>query len=250
MARTVNAVLSGHRSSWWHRRRSARLAAPIIEGVEGDDGGGRMDRRVLGASSSPGVLDVIGLVSFAYGLEHAETWLVGLASSFGPAVTIIVAVALLGERLRADPVGRPGRDPRRDDRDRPALARSVSLFAGGAWWAVLGNARIRIAQKPVQLLTVPGARAPTRTSPRARPACRRCGPRSRGRPPSARRAFPAVVRIGQAADEPGRLHPVEPVGHRAAREPHVLGQLSGRVAVGRPDLPQLPEHMEGAAVEA
>jgi drug/metabolite transporter (DMT)-like permease len=37
---------------------------------------------------------------FAYGLEHAETWLVGLASSFGPAVTIIAAVALLGERLR------------------------------------------------------------------------------------------------------------------------------------------------------
>jgi drug/metabolite transporter (DMT)-like permease len=35
-----------------------------------------------------------------YGLEHAETWLVGLASSFGPAVTIIAAVALMGERLR------------------------------------------------------------------------------------------------------------------------------------------------------
>jgi drug/metabolite transporter (DMT)-like permease len=47
-----------------------------------------------------GALDVIGLAAFAYGLEHADTWLVGLASSFGPAVTIIVAVALLGERLR------------------------------------------------------------------------------------------------------------------------------------------------------
>ena len=46
------------------------------------------------------VLDVVGLVSFAYGLEVAETWLVGLASSFGPAVTIVVAVAFLGERLR------------------------------------------------------------------------------------------------------------------------------------------------------
>ena len=43
---------------------------------------------------------MIGLASFAYGLEHAETWLVGLASSFGPAVTIVVAVAMLGERLR------------------------------------------------------------------------------------------------------------------------------------------------------
>jgi drug/metabolite transporter (DMT)-like permease len=47
-----------------------------------------------------GVLDVLGLVSFAIGLERAPTWLVGLASSFGPAVTIIAAVALLGERLK------------------------------------------------------------------------------------------------------------------------------------------------------
>jgi drug/metabolite transporter (DMT)-like permease len=47
-----------------------------------------------------GVLDVIGLVVFAIGLEVAETWLVGLASSFGPAVTILVAVVFLGERLK------------------------------------------------------------------------------------------------------------------------------------------------------
>jgi drug/metabolite transporter (DMT)-like permease len=47
-----------------------------------------------------GVLDILGLMSFSYGLENAETWLVGLASSFGPAVTIVVAVAVLGERLR------------------------------------------------------------------------------------------------------------------------------------------------------
>ena len=76
------------------------ISAPMIEGVEGDDGGGRMDRRVVGAIVLSGVLDILGLMSFAYGLEHAETWLVGLASSFGPAVTIVVAVALLGERLR------------------------------------------------------------------------------------------------------------------------------------------------------
>jgi drug/metabolite transporter (DMT)-like permease len=47
-----------------------------------------------------GVLDMAGLVVYAIGLERAETWLVGLASSFGPAVTILVAVAFLGERLR------------------------------------------------------------------------------------------------------------------------------------------------------
>jgi drug/metabolite transporter (DMT)-like permease len=76
-----------------------RLATPI---VEGDDptGTSRTEPWVVGAVVLAGTLDVIGLAFFVYGLEHAETWLVGLASSFGPAVTIIVAVAVLGERLR------------------------------------------------------------------------------------------------------------------------------------------------------
>jgi DME family drug/metabolite transporter len=47
-----------------------------------------------------GTLDVLGLISFVIGLETAPTWMVGLASSFGPAVTIIAAVAFLGERLK------------------------------------------------------------------------------------------------------------------------------------------------------
>jgi drug/metabolite transporter (DMT)-like permease len=57
-------------------------------------------RRVIAAILFAGTLDVLGLASFAIGLERAPTWLVGLASSFGPAVTILVAVALLGERLK------------------------------------------------------------------------------------------------------------------------------------------------------
>ena len=73
-------------------------AAPLLQGEEAD--GGRIDTRVVAAVGLAGVLDVIGLMSFAYGLEVAETWLVGLASSFGPAVTIVVAVAFLGERLK------------------------------------------------------------------------------------------------------------------------------------------------------
>jgi drug/metabolite transporter (DMT)-like permease len=77
-----------------------RLAAPMIEGSDGDGGTARPERWVVGAVMVAGTLDIVGLAFFAYGLEHAETWLVGLASSFGPAVTIIVAVALLGERLR------------------------------------------------------------------------------------------------------------------------------------------------------
>ena len=47
-----------------------------------------------------GTLDVTGLIVFAIGLELAETWLVGLVSSFGPAFTILIAVLFLGESLR------------------------------------------------------------------------------------------------------------------------------------------------------
>lgn len=57
-------------------------------------------RRVAAMLVVAGSLDVTGLVAFAIGLSSAPTWMVGLASSFGPAVTILVAVALLGERLR------------------------------------------------------------------------------------------------------------------------------------------------------
>jgi drug/metabolite transporter (DMT)-like permease len=56
--------------------------------------------RVIGTIVVAGVLDVVGLIFFVIGLESAPTWMVGLASSFGPAVTILVAVALLGERLK------------------------------------------------------------------------------------------------------------------------------------------------------
>jgi drug/metabolite transporter (DMT)-like permease len=56
--------------------------------------------RIVGALVLAGAFDVVGLIAFAIGLETAPTWMVGLAASFGPAVTIMVAVALLGERLR------------------------------------------------------------------------------------------------------------------------------------------------------
>ncbi|MCI0345727.1 MAG: DMT family transporter [Chloroflexi bacterium] len=47
-----------------------------------------------------GVLDVGGLVSYTIGLEVSQVWLVGLASSFGPVVAVLVAVLFLGERPR------------------------------------------------------------------------------------------------------------------------------------------------------
>ncbi|MBA2757875.1 MAG: DMT family transporter [Chloroflexi bacterium] len=72
--------------------------APLLRGEVAD--GGRLRPAVVVAIVLAGLLDVMGLLAFVYGLEFAETWLVGLASSFGPAVTILVAVVFLGERLR------------------------------------------------------------------------------------------------------------------------------------------------------
>jgi drug/metabolite transporter (DMT)-like permease len=57
-------------------------------------------RAGIGVAVAGGLLDITGFVCFAIGLEQAPTWIVGLASSFGPVVTVIVAVALWGERLR------------------------------------------------------------------------------------------------------------------------------------------------------
>jgi len=76
-------------------RRASTLGQPPV------DGPAWSRRRIVGALILVGTLDVIGLIAFATGLESAPTWMVGLAASFGPAVTILVAVAFLGERLRA-----------------------------------------------------------------------------------------------------------------------------------------------------
>jgi drug/metabolite transporter (DMT)-like permease len=80
------------------RRRA--VAAMDPDAVEALPGASIPVGRVLAMIALAGMLDVIGLASFAYGLAHAPTWLVGLASSFGPAVTILIAVAFLGERLK------------------------------------------------------------------------------------------------------------------------------------------------------
>ena len=56
--------------------------------------------RAATAAGLAGLLDVVGVVAFAMGLAVAPTWIVGLASSFGPVVAVVVAVALWGERLR------------------------------------------------------------------------------------------------------------------------------------------------------
>ena len=57
-------------------------------------------RTALAVAIVGGVLDIGGFVAFAIGLEQAPTWIVGLASSFGPVVAVLVAVVGWGERLR------------------------------------------------------------------------------------------------------------------------------------------------------
>jgi drug/metabolite transporter (DMT)-like permease len=80
----------------WLATRQARA----VPGVVSADAIVVPSRRVVATVVLAGVLDVAGLAMFAYGISTAPTWLVGLASSFGPAVTILIAVAFLGERLK------------------------------------------------------------------------------------------------------------------------------------------------------
>jgi transporter family protein len=77
--------------------RSRRHAAKASPGVVVP---GRFTAFVLGLIVATGLCDVAGFVTFAIGLEIAPTWLVGLASSFGPVIAVVFAVRQLGERLR------------------------------------------------------------------------------------------------------------------------------------------------------
>lgn len=60
----------------------------------------RIEPRFVAFGLLAGVLDVAGYIVYATGLQQSLAWLVGLSSSFGPAVTVLVAVAFLGDRLR------------------------------------------------------------------------------------------------------------------------------------------------------
>jgi drug/metabolite transporter (DMT)-like permease len=94
IARVVNASIGTVAVLILARRATSQL------GHRPTDGPAWSDARVAGSIVLAGMLDVVGLIAFATGLETAPTWMVGLAASLGPAVTIMVAVAFLGERLR------------------------------------------------------------------------------------------------------------------------------------------------------
>ncbi|HEX6867727.1 MAG TPA: DMT family transporter [Candidatus Limnocylindrales bacterium] len=94
IARVVNASIGTIAVLVLAQRAGSALGQRPVDGPVWSQG------RIVGAIVVAGVLDVLGLIAFATGLETAPTWMVGLAASLGPAVTIIVAVAFLGERLR------------------------------------------------------------------------------------------------------------------------------------------------------
>ena len=93
LARGVNAATSIVVLVVLARRTGGRSARPV-------GGPAWSETKIVGAIVVAAVLDVLGLIAFAIGLESAPTWMVGLAASFGPAVTILAAVAFLGERLK------------------------------------------------------------------------------------------------------------------------------------------------------
>jgi drug/metabolite transporter (DMT)-like permease len=61
---------------------------------------GPWKRQAIWMLAVVGLLDVAGFIAYAIGLEVSVVWIVGLASSLGPAVAVMVSVAFMGERLR------------------------------------------------------------------------------------------------------------------------------------------------------
>jgi uncharacterized membrane protein len=64
------------------------------------DPGRAMTRRIVVLLALAGICDTAAFSVFAIGLEQAPVWIVTLASSFGPVLTVLFAIAQLGERLR------------------------------------------------------------------------------------------------------------------------------------------------------
>jgi DME family drug/metabolite transporter len=62
--------------------------------------GRAVTRRLVALLVLAGVCDTAAFSVFAIGLEQAPVWIVTLASSFGPVLVVLFAIAQLGERLR------------------------------------------------------------------------------------------------------------------------------------------------------
>ncbi len=104
VSRLANSATSLLVYGYAARREAARLGPLLRAALVRSEGSSlaedRRDGRGIAAAAAAGLVDALGFVVFAVGLEFAPVWLVGLASSFGPAVAVVVAVGFLGERLR------------------------------------------------------------------------------------------------------------------------------------------------------
>lgn len=94
VSRTTNVLLSLLLLTWAIVARPRILGPFLVSSGPGDPGRARVYIALAG------LFDTIGLIFFAIGLEVAEVWLVGLASSLGPVVAVFYAVSFMGERPR------------------------------------------------------------------------------------------------------------------------------------------------------
>ncbi len=74
--------------------------APAVGGLAGRIAA-RLSRHPYRTLLVGGALESTGFIAFAYGLQVAPAWLVALASSLGPMVTVAAGVVLFGERPRS-----------------------------------------------------------------------------------------------------------------------------------------------------
>jgi drug/metabolite transporter (DMT)-like permease len=95
---------SGAAASLLGRATSAALdeasADPAAVDPRADLGPGRLDWRAVALAIVVGVFDIGGFIAFVIGLQIAPTWLIGLASSYGPVIAVLAGVAIIGERPR------------------------------------------------------------------------------------------------------------------------------------------------------
>ena len=75
-------------------------ADPAEVDPRADLGPARLDWRAVALAILVGVFDIGGFIAFVIGLQIAPTWLIGLASSYGPVIAVLAGVAIIGERPR------------------------------------------------------------------------------------------------------------------------------------------------------
>jgi drug/metabolite transporter (DMT)-like permease len=139
-----------------------RAAQPLIVG-DPSHPNSRL-RTAVAAAAAGGALDISGFVAFAIGLGVAPAWIVGLASSFGPVVSVVVAVVLWREKLQ--PVARPRRNRARPGGRGAAVAQGqAGMLNQNRVWPSTDSAPTRPPPASTSCLTIA---SPMPAPPRAR----------------------------------------------------------------------------------